>query len=135
MLGLYLPPVFKSWNKSSFNPPQTIISLPVQTAVWFSRASGTLFVLVGVQVSVLGLYLPPVFRSTKLKLSKPPQTIITLPVQIAVCNSRAEGALTVVVAVQLSVLGLYLPPVFRSLKLLSTPPQTIISLAVSKTAV
>jgi hypothetical protein len=42
---------------------------------------------------------------------------------------RAEGALVVLVAVQLSVLGLYLPPVF-SQPLLSPPPQTIISLPV-----
>ena len=43
----------------------------------------------------------------------PPQTIISLPLQTAVCQYRAEGALVVLVAVQLSVLGLYLPPVFR----------------------
>jgi hypothetical protein len=39
-------------------------------------------VLVVVHVSVLGLYLPPVF--TKLELSNPPQIIISLPVQTAV---------------------------------------------------
>jgi hypothetical protein len=39
------------------------------------------------------------------------------------------GALVVLVAVQLSVLGLYLPPVFKSPELLN-PPQTIISLLV-----
>jgi hypothetical protein len=38
------------------------------------------------------------------------------------------GALVILVAVQLSVLGLYLPPEFRPLKLMSKPPQTIISL-------
>ena len=32
VLGLYLPPVFKKCSRSSA-PPQTIISLPVQTAV------------------------------------------------------------------------------------------------------
>ena len=31
VLGLYLPPVFK--RPSDVSPPQTIISLPVQTAV------------------------------------------------------------------------------------------------------
>ena len=36
----------------------------------------------------------------------------------------------VLVAIQLSVLGLYLPPVLKPLPLLSTPPQTIISLPV-----
>jgi hypothetical protein len=39
--------------------------------------------------------------------------IISVPIQIAVCSHRAEGALMVLVAVQVSVLGLYLPPVFR----------------------
>jgi hypothetical protein len=39
-------------------------------------------VLVIVQVSVLGLYLPPVSKA--LTPSKPPQTIISLPVQTAV---------------------------------------------------
>jgi hypothetical protein len=60
----------------------------------------------------------------------PPQIIISLPVHTAVCCSRAEGALPVLVAVQLSVLGLYLPPVFRSAGVISPPPQTIISLPV-----
>jgi hypothetical protein len=57
-------------------PPQTIIWLPVQTAVWFDLELGALAVLVAVQVSVAGLYLPPVFPE--------PQTIISLPVHIAV---------------------------------------------------
>jgi hypothetical protein len=72
---------------------------------------GALVMLVAVQLSVLGLYLPPVFKS--LLLSAPPQTIISLPLQTAVCSSRAAGALVMLVAVQLFVLGLYLPPVFK----------------------
>jgi hypothetical protein len=44
---------------------------------------GTLIVLVAVQVSVLGLYLPPVFIEA-WKEFNPPQTIISLPVQTAV---------------------------------------------------
>ena len=43
---------------------------------------GALVVLVAVQLSVLGLYLPPVFK--KLMPANPPQTIISLPVQTAV---------------------------------------------------
>jgi hypothetical protein len=43
-------------------PPQTIISLSVQIAVCPARSSGTLIVPVGVQLFVLGLYLPPEFR-------------------------------------------------------------------------
>ena len=84
-------------------------------------------VLVGVQLSVLGLYLPPVFKGLLLDL--PPHTIISLPVQTAVCKYREEGALLELVDVQLSVLGLYLPPVFKGL-LLDLPPHTIISLPV-----
>jgi hypothetical protein len=61
VLGLYLPPVFKFWP-FKFAPPQTIISLPVHTAVEAIRASGALVVLVALQLSVLGLYFPPVFK-------------------------------------------------------------------------
>jgi hypothetical protein len=60
----------------------------------------------------------------------PPQTIISLPVHTAVCAARPEGALVVLVGVQLSVVGLYLPPVLRTLGLLSSPAQTTISLPV-----
>jgi hypothetical protein len=67
-------------------------------------------VLVAVQLSVLELYLPPVLK--QLTPFHPPQTIISLPVQTAVCSARAARAL-VLVAVQLSVLGLYLPPVLK----------------------
>src|SRR6266436_3072202 len=84
VLGLYLPPVFKTPLVPI--PPQTIISLPVQTAVWTHRATGALVVLVAVQVFVLGLYLPPVFKS--LKVPTPPQTIISLPVQTAGTTPR-----------------------------------------------
>ena len=76
VLGLYRPPVLAEWRPSP--PPQTIISLPVQTAVWSSRADGALVGLVAVQLFVLGLYLPPVFRRP-LSLF-PPQTIISVPV-------------------------------------------------------
>jgi hypothetical protein len=55
----YLPPVFSSTLAPK--PPQTIISLPVQTAVWLFRAEGAI-VVVGVQLSMPGLYLPPVFN-------------------------------------------------------------------------
>jgi hypothetical protein len=71
---------------------------------------GALVVLVAVQLSVLGLYLPPVFERPP---AFPPQTIISLPVQTAACNNRPAGALVVLVAIQLSVLGTYLPPVFN----------------------
>src|SRR5262245_34642418 len=73
----YLPPVFEPVS------PQTIISLPVQTAVCSYRTVGALVVLVAVQLSVLGLYLPPVLKGGAPK-TIPPQTIISLPVQTAV---------------------------------------------------
>ena len=66
---------------------------------------------VGVGAGTVAQYLPPVLKT--LLLSPPPQTIISVPVQTAVCSLRAVGALLVSVAVQLSLSGLYLPPVFR----------------------
>jgi hypothetical protein len=56
-------------------------------------------VLVGDQLFVPGLYLPPVFES-------PPQMTISVPVHIAVCEALAVGALVVLVAVQVFVPGL-----------------------------
>jgi hypothetical protein len=78
---------------------------------------GALLVLVAVQLSVPGSYLPPVLEAN------PPQMIISLPVHTAVCSHRPVGALVVGVAVQLFVPALYLPPVFNP----AYPPQTIIS--------
>ena len=120
----YFPPVLKKVFTPT-DPPQTIISLSVQTATCDSRAAGALVVLVGVQLSVLGSYLPPVLNGPL----NPPQTIISLRVQTAVCWSRPSGALVVLVAIQLSVLGLHRPPVLKT-PLGLNPPQTIISLPV-----
>jgi hypothetical protein len=58
--GSYLPPLFK--ESLPTYPPQIIISLPLQTAVWLDRPEGALVVLVAVQLSVPGLYLPPVLK-------------------------------------------------------------------------
>jgi hypothetical protein len=59
----------------------------------------------------------------------PPQTIISPPVQIAVCCFRADGALRSEVALHESVAGSYLPPVPTTLvkEESGAPPQTIIS--------
>ena len=54
---------------------------------------------------------PPSLK--KSVLSPPPQTIISLPVHTAVCPPRAMGALIVLVAVEVSVAGSYLPPVLK----------------------
>ena len=83
--------------------------------------------LVAVQLSVLGLYRPPLLKWLYAVL--PPQMSIVLPVHTAVCPYRSEGAFMVLVAVQLSVLGVYLPPVFKKNPPLY-PPHTIISLPV-----
>ena len=79
---------------------------------------------VGVGVVTCPQYLPPVSKKSKLPVV-PPQAIISLPVHTAVWEKRAAGALVVLVAVQLLVPGLYLPPVLKML-LVATPPQTII---------
>jgi len=100
VLGLYLPPLL------SATAPQMIISLPVHTAVCPDRADGALIVLVLVQLSEPGLYLPPL-------LKPPPQMIISAPVQTAVWPARAVGAFVMLIADQLSIIGSYVPPVFQ----------------------
>ncbi len=45
--------------------------MPVHTAVWLRRASGALVMVVAVQVSVPGLYLPPVLNGHKGAVSAP----------------------------------------------------------------
>ena len=97
-------------GKTTDKSTQTIISLPVQIAVWSARPLGALMILVAVQLSMVGLYLPPVFKFVP---SYTPQTIISLPVHTALWLDRALGALVVLIAVQLSVPGLYRAPVFR----------------------
>jgi len=82
-------------------------------------------------VSVTGLYRPPVFRITGPAVSKPPHTIISDPVQTAVCPPLAWGTFApepVVSddAAQVSVTGSYRPPVLKAAAP-QTPPQTIIS--------
>ena len=84
--------------------------------------------LVAVQLSVLGLYLPPVFKSASADQSAPDDHFTAGP-DCRVNAIGAAGALVVLVAVQLSVLGLYLPPVFKRPEY-HHPPQTIISLPV-----
>src|SRR5262249_33076951 len=57
----FLPQVLKS-REPIPSPPQTIISLPFQMAVWRNRAAGALVMLVPLQLSIPGSYLPPVFK-------------------------------------------------------------------------
>src|SRR5207248_1640186 len=101
----YLPPVFKMLGQPRpLHPPQTIIWPPVHTADAPVRALGAFVVLVGVQLSLSGLYLPPVLKERK-PLS-PPQMIMWLPVHTARWRARPAGAAVAVVAVQLSAVGL-----------------------------
>src|SRR5438094_830689 len=128
VLGLYLPPVLKVLLP--LDPPHTIISLPLHTAVWPYRAAGALVVLVAVQLPALGSYLPPVLKLLTPLLLYPHPIIILLTVRTACWTSRASGVLAVFVAVQVSVPRLYLPPVLESPASGTYPPQTIISLPV-----
>jgi hypothetical protein len=81
-------------------------------------------VLVNVQLSVTGIYLPPL--SKRPLVVPPPQMIISLPVHTAVWPVLVAGAFIVLVGVQLLVLGLYFPPVLKVKPMKLTPPQTII---------
>ena len=63
----------------------------------------------------------------RIRRSHPRQSFRCLP-RLLCAGIGLSGALMVLVAVQLSVLGLYLPPVLK-LKVLPSPPQTIISTA------
>src|SRR5215475_7226101 len=96
--------------------------------VWNDLGPGAPVVLIGFHVSVFGLYRPPLLVSPML--SPPPQMIISLPVQTAVCEDRPVGAFTTLIGRQVSVLGLYRPPVFVAGREMPIPPQTIISLPV-----
>jgi hypothetical protein len=109
VLGLYRPPVFTLMLP--LNPPQTIISLPVQTAVCFSASRARWWCW---WLSNYRCWDCIARQCSKTPLGlNPPQTIISLPVQTAVWRYRPAGALVVLVAVQLLVLGLYRPPVFK----------------------
>src|SRR6266851_3883517 len=105
--------VWGTGSSRSSSPPQTIISLSVQTVMGPNRGLGASIVLVAIQLSVVGLYRPPVLNRLRSVTESPPQTIISLPVQTALGPSRALGAPTVLVAVQVSVSGSYRPPVLK----------------------
>jgi len=70
-----------------------------------SGGTGAFAVLVCAQLSLIGLYLPPVFKMQLLPQPRPPQTIISLPVHTAVCWYRPAGAPVVLTAAQLSLAG------------------------------
>ena len=70
--------------------------------------------VVAVQVSVSGI-ISTAGIAEESSLSAPPQMIISLPVQTAVCSYRPAGAFVVRSATQVLVPGLYLPPVFNEI--------------------
>ena len=76
-----------------------------------------------VQLSVVGLYFPPMLG---IGTEYPPQMIISLPVHTAVCARRKDGALTVLGALQLFVAGLYLPSASEQHEGSDSHPHTII---------
>ena len=80
--------------------------------MWEKRAAGALVVLVAVQLSVPGSYLPPGIQKAAATAATPDDHFTAGP-HCSVID-RAAGALVVLVAIQLSVLGLYFPPVFKS---------------------
>src|SRR5215831_18030045 len=92
------------------------------------RGIGAPLALVATQLSMAGLYRPPLPNT--LLVSSLPHNIISFLVQTTVCAERAAGAPMTLVATQLSMAGLYRPPLLTSLLLQLLPPQTIISLPV-----
>ena len=83
VLGLYLPPVFEMVGLTIDSTPDDHLTSSPDCCVKRARAGGALIVLVGVQLFVAGLYLPPVSNHSPPSIV-PPQTIISLPVQTAV---------------------------------------------------
>src|SRR5262245_38469201 len=106
-----------------------IISLPVQTAVCWSRPEGALLVVTVVQVSFEGLYRPPWLIYVPPLLKLPPQTIISAPVHTAECPKPPNVGPVPATAVQRFATGSYRPPLFKG-ELRLFPAQIIISLPV-----
>ena len=69
MLGLYLPPVFK--RRCRHIRPRRSFRCRSRLPCDRLGAAGALVVLVAVQLSVLGLYLPPVLKSADAVISAP----------------------------------------------------------------
>ncbi len=95
-VGLYAAPSL-SVLPSESTPPQTIISVPVQTALWPLRALGAPVALMAAQLCGENVSFLP--SPSTDALSRPPNTIMALPVLTALWAKRGEGALTVVICV------------------------------------
>ena len=89
--GLYRPPSPSAVPPVPQHPPQTNISVPVHTAVWFARADGAPTVEMGVHLPVAGLRRAPSLKNVPALLL-PPQMRTSLPVQTALASVRALGS-------------------------------------------
>jgi len=97
----------------SVYPPQTSIVLPVQIALWDSRALGAPTELIDNQLLVAGSYRPPADPAEPESLDSAPQNNARPPVQTAVGREIAGGASTTDVGDQESEIGSYRPPVLK----------------------
>jgi hypothetical protein len=86
---------------------------------------GALITLVLTQLSVPGLYLPPVSR--RLIPAEPPQAIISLPVHTAGESRALLERSSALVAVQLFVAGLYFPGIEISGDIIKSAPDDHLS--------
>jgi hypothetical protein len=132
--GSYIPPelpraVGVQASLLNRHPPQTIISVPVHTAVCSSRADGAPVSVVAAQVSEAGSYRPPllIWQECSSSRPQPPHTIISVPVHTAVCCLRGNGAFVPLVVRHVSVAGSYRDPELYFDSPASVPPQMIIS--------
>ena len=99
--------------------------------MWLSRAAGALVVLVAVQLSVLGLYLPPVFKMycvNGCRVSAPDDHFAAGPdCRVNVSGSGRVGGAGGCPAIRA---GIVSPAGVKEVSITSCPPQTIISLPV-----
>ena len=80
-------------------------------------------VLVAVQMYRAGIVSPAGVRNAAVAKAAPDDHF-TCQSKLPSAGTRASGALVVLVAVQVSVLGLYLPPVFKKLRHHPRPRQS-----------
>src|SRR5690349_668147 len=92
------------------------------------RADGAPTEVMGVQVSVVGLYLAPSFRNAPFWFT-PPHTIISVPVQARNADVLGDGAPMVEMTVETPVVGLRRTPSLPA-PVAVLPPQMIASVPV-----
>ena len=126
VLGPYLPPVLKYVDTVGISAPDDHFAASPDCRV-IGSGVGRIGGAGGCPSISAGVILPAGIKSAVGVGSAPDDHFAAGP--HCGVKYRPAGALVVLVAVQLSVLGSYLPPVLRKL-LLSAPPQTIISLPV-----